>query len=63
MSCKIPKKHRTLGQLENSCHIRVGAEQYQSILNLCDETGRSITDVATRLLEFALTNVEVTDAE
>lgn len=61
--CQIPKKHRLRTQGANSCIIRVGAEQYQAILDLCDDTGRSITDVSNRLIEFALEHVEIVDKE
>ena len=61
--CVIPKKRRTRSQTASSCLIRISAEQYEEILNLCDATGRSISDIATRLLEFALERVEITDKE
>lgn len=55
------KKHQ--GQLTGSCHIRIGAEHYQSILDICDKTGRPITDVANRLLDYALKHVQITDED
>lgn len=43
--------------------IRVGVQQYLKILNISRETGRSITDVSNRLLDFALANVQVTEED
>lgn len=56
--CVIPIKRRTV-QTSNSCVIRVNAETLQEIVDICDCTGRSIVDVATRLLEYALERVEI----
>ena len=61
--CKIPKKRRPRAQGAQSCIIRVGVEQYQAIIDLCDESGRSITDVSSRLIEYALEHAEVVDKE
>lgn len=61
MPCKIPKQHRRPAQITGTCIIRVNAEQYQSILDISDETGRSIRDVSTRLIEYALEHVEITE--
>lgn len=53
------KKHQ--GQLTGSCHIRIDADYYREILRIGDETGRPITDVANRMLEYALKHVKITD--
>lgn len=61
MPCKIPKQRRQPVQVTGTCIIRVNAEQYQSILDISDETSRSIRDVSTRLIEYALERVEITE--
>lgn len=60
---QIPKKHRPRQLPTSSCLIRVGAEQYQAVLDICDATGRSITDVSSRLLDFAIKNTEVIEED
>jgi hypothetical protein len=39
----------------------VEPEQYQAILDICEETGRSIKDVSIRLIDYAVANVEITE--
>jgi hypothetical protein len=54
---KIPhaKQKRTYG----ACNIRISPEVYDKVANVADETGRSICNVATLLLEFATERVEI----
>lgn len=54
---KIPraKQKRNYG----GCNIRISPEIYDKIGDIADETGRSICNVATLLLEFAVERVEV----
>lgn len=61
MSCKIPKKKHPKRGPDNRCIIRVEPEQYQAILDICEETGRSIKDVSIRLIDYAVANVEITE--
>lgn len=61
--CVIPIKYKMPKDGAGSCVIRVNADQYDEIIRLGNATGRSIADIATRLLEYALDNVEVVDPE
>ena len=39
MSCKIPKKPRPAFSPAGGCVIRINAEPYQNILDVCETTG------------------------
>lgn len=39
--------------------IRIGQEEYNAICNIAQDTNRSILNVATQLLRYALENCEV----
>lgn len=55
--CIIPRKTRQ--QPSSSCIIRIDSEMYQAIVDIANTTGRSISDVASRMLTYALENVEI----
>lgn len=61
MSCKIPKKPRPAISPAGGCVIRINAEPYQNILDVCEATGRSIKDVSARLIEYGLTHLEIVE--
>lgn len=61
MPCVIPRKHISRTPAATTCVVRVGAERYQLICDLSDASGRSITDVANRLLDYALDGAVVRD--
>lgn len=59
--CYIPSLRRRR-QASNSTErpvIRIRLEQYNTIADLAAETGRTITDIASRLLESALEDAEI----
>lgn len=48
---------------ERQTVIRIGKEQYNKVIEVADETGRSIQDVASRMTDFAFEHIRYEDAE
>ena len=59
--CYIPslRRRRQASASTERPVIRIRLEQYNTIADLAAETGRTITDVASRLLESALEDAEI----
>lgn len=56
--CYIPSLRRRRNPMERPV-IRIRPEQYNTVAELAAETGRTITDIASRLLESALEDAEI----
>jgi len=48
---------------DNMYRIRVSGEAYEAVENLAERTNMSMTEVATKLLVFAMEHVEVEGEE
>lgn len=59
--CYIPswRRRRPSANSTERPVVRIRLEQYNEVADLAAETGRSITDIASLLLESALDDVEI----
>lgn len=56
---KIILKKQKYRNNDNMCRVRVSGTVYQQIEELAERTNMSCTDIATKLIDFALARVEV----
>ena len=56
---KLILKKQKYRNTDNMCRVRVSGTVYQQIEELAERTNMSCTDVATKLISFALGKVEV----
>ncbi len=47
----------------NQIVVKVGKDQYNKVIEVADETGRSIRDVASKMIDFAYEHIRYEDAE
>ena len=47
----------------NQIVVKVGKDQYNKVIEVADETGRSIRAVASRMIDFAFEHIRYEDAE
>lgn len=57
----LVRKPKTGKQNDNRPLIRISAEAYETLARWASLTGKSITDVATRAVEFAAAHAEIVD--
>jgi len=50
---------KTADRLSGNCIIRLNAATYKKVVELSVKTGRSISSLASELLEFAIDRVEI----
>lgn len=56
---KLVLKKQKYRNNDNMCRVRVSGSVYQQMEDLAEKTNMSVTDVATRLLDFAIKHTEV----
>ncbi|EFE91206.1 hypothetical protein GCWU000341_02314 [Oribacterium sp. oral taxon 078 str. F0262] len=56
---KLVLKKQKYRNNDNMCRVRVSGSVYQQMEDLAEKTNMSVTDVATRLFDFAIKHTEV----